>query len=889
MSDVPSLQVLADNHEALLLAEVAAWLHDMGKCADEHIINQASDKLADYSYSYKTAQSYRLPSDLPDISLLNEIISVKVLIEEGRPKVTRDASRPWLLRVLGCCHSVAHVEKELSGEKSTKQPKDDTRASTVFGFESIAIKGLTAKLDKLPFSSLQQRSKIVPMIQEAFEFALGDTRRPVNEVTLADWSSVVAALYKPALAGALLGVQPDLDKLRWRILRVNFDVLGLYAKAIKIADLMGSQKAVEDACTAVKKLVEEEYPLGNEIYRDTSGIYFTFPDLDLPADLEQEIRRRVEAVEPELAPHIAVEQPQGNTPPEQLKRMLAEGRQRALQDLAQPFDARNLSPRWQQEWETAGTGNRELCPVCRLRPMKEGQEACEICRKRRQSRIEWWQKNPQQTIWIDEVADTNGRLALIVGQFGLDDWLSGDLVQMMLVKAVENNPRACVPKNPSPARLRRIWETTRTFWQEVLPTDKDGDLAQSLVGQELRLAGPRLEIRGTLQPQRSGDTLVPYHTYELVVKGVRVSLAWDGERFITCDNLDYLAKPEQLGAPLEKLLTPEGTFTLEEPVGYGAKNKVWGNIAIEQVKPLDDNYTPAIPILAEPRTFMALVPANCALEVVKAIKKKYEREMGKVRNRLPLTLGVVYFGRRTPLAAALDAGRRMLKRERRQEDLWQVSNVTQGNGWPKEVKLTLSLGGQAVEIAVPTVMGDGATKDLWYPYWCVQGEPNDRKLRFDGPNGKQWVHVSELRKGDQVYFTPSTFDFESLDTAGRRFEVTYENGRRRAGEKAQRPYWLEQVDAIEHTWREMSTLSKSQIYQVRDLIENKRAQWGKPRGAQALPQEDVFRRFVGDVLREAGVYSEELERAALSGMLSDALELYLEIMKENPKSGGNHE
>ena len=32
-----NLGVLSQNRNALLLAEVAAWLHDMGKCADEHI------------------------------------------------------------------------------------------------------------------------------------------------------------------------------------------------------------------------------------------------------------------------------------------------------------------------------------------------------------------------------------------------------------------------------------------------------------------------------------------------------------------------------------------------------------------------------------------------------------------------------------------------------------------------------------------------------------------------------------------------------------------------------------------------------------------------------------------------------------------------------------
>ncbi|MBU1247394.1 MAG: hypothetical protein KKB70_01745, partial [Proteobacteria bacterium] len=63
------------------------------------------------------------------------------------------------------------------------------------------------------------------------------------------------------------------------------------------------------------------------------------------------------------------------------------------------------------------------------------------------------------------------------------------------------------------------------------------------------------------------------------------------------------------------------------------------------------------------------------LAVAQAIKEKYEREMGKVRNRLPLTLGAVYFGRRTPLAAALDAGRRILRHPARNIQA-PVANVT---------------------------------------------------------------------------------------------------------------------------------------------------------------------------------------------------------------------
>jgi hypothetical protein len=104
---------------------------------------------------------------------------------------------------------------------------------------------------------MQSRATFVPQVERAFDAALGDTRRPINEVTLADWSGAVPALYKSALAGALLGIKPtNPDHLHWRLLRVNFDVLGLYAKAVKIGDLLGYKRAVEQACEAVKKLIE---------------------------------------------------------------------------------------------------------------------------------------------------------------------------------------------------------------------------------------------------------------------------------------------------------------------------------------------------------------------------------------------------------------------------------------------------------------------------------------------------------------------------------------------------------------------------------------------------------------------------------------------------------
>ena len=359
-----------------------------------------------------------------------------------------------MITLLGACHAQAHVDKELGENEQITEACD--WISTAFGFEDTQpvdlLQPLLNKVRPLLQVPCSNRTNLLSKIREVFSNAWGDTRRPINEVTLWDWGYAVSALYKSVLAAKLIQAGTS----RWRLLRINFDVLALYAKAIKIADLLGYQRVVDEACETVKQLVEEEYPLGNEIYRDSTGIYFTFPDLDLPADLAQEIRRRIESVEMELAPRIAVTMGDGNTATDQLKSILGKARKEALEALAQPFDSQNLSACWQQQWETADDGKWEVCPVCRLRPMREGKEACDTCMKRRQSRIKTWESDPGQTIWIDEIADHNDRVALIVGRFGLDDWLSGDLVQTMLVKAMPGNPNGCVPKNPSPARLRRV-------------------------------------------------------------------------------------------------------------------------------------------------------------------------------------------------------------------------------------------------------------------------------------------------------------------------------------------------------------------------------------------------------------------------------------------------
>ncbi len=396
--------------------------------------------------------------------------------------------------------------------------------------------------------------------------------------------------------------------------------------------------------------------------------------------------------------------------------------------------------------------------------------------------------------------------------------------------------------------------------------------------------------------------------------GVKVSVVWDpkNERFITIDHLSYLARQMQLEQSFREWLSKQKGkwFRLEEPSGYGSRNKVWGEIQIQEVQEIPySSYIPVIPILAEPRVFMALVPADRSLEILRQIKLRYEREMGKVRNRLPLHLGAVYFSRRTPLRAALDAGQAMLRRKM-QAGSWRVTSVENGSlpehrnelaqgtdQFKQTITITLERDGYTIVWHVPAVMGDGITPDNWYPYvYFVEDAngniaPTDRQRIFTDREKRLLVHAGDLQVGDYICFVPSTFDFEFLDTTSRRFEIYYGDDGRRASRRT-RPFYLEDLDRLERLWGYLKQLTPSQRHQIVSVIEATREVWYGADDNQESLNDPVFKQFVADTLAGAEWLSDVWQHpeardalilAGARGELADLLELRMEILKERDR------
>jgi hypothetical protein len=791
---------------------------------------------------------------------------LKTLADKGSNPSQAETDASELVRLMGWWHGIAHVEKGLTSQTEQLETSCD-KLSTAFGYEYCEPDNLLSRLDsgirqylQQPGTLVSSRSAWLKALSGVLPEAWGDTRRPANEVSLWDWSYAVASLYKSELARHFLtGEWRQRDQLRWRVLRVNFDVLGLYSRAIKLADLFGYMSAINAACEKTKQFLEDEYPVGNEIYRDTTGIYFTFPDVDLSADLGLELRRIAEEVEAELAPRIHVGTGQGKDASEQLRRLVADQHLEAREELAVPIDSDNFSTRWTARWENLTDGAWEVCPVCRLRPKKEEDDVCDHCQERRQLRVKGWHADPKQTIWLDELADENDRLALVVGRFGLDDWLSGDLVQTLLVKATENNPDACVSKNPSPARLRRVWETCQRFWESTvsdifseLPDRTRWELlpSQPADAQKIRQG---IVSDGTLAGQ-------PISVFRIANQLLTVSFWPEGDG-PSGGKLQVSWERGNRKQPLQ----PMEIQRLFQPVGGLARYAT---------------YRPTLTLLTTPDQFLALVPAAGALDLAAKIRDAYGDEFGKVQDRLPIFLGLVFFHRKTPLFAAIDTARRMLSQVELEDEQWAVEcSCPSPDG--QHHCLRLSQGSNRIAYKVPVKMCDKQIEDVWYPYLFVESQADNRSRRFQVKEGRykdRWlVHAPELRPGDKLRVWPSRFGYKFLEHTAQRFEFDPQHD----------TMYLDELRRLTKMWnaiRGTTDMTDTRLRGVASLLEAKKDNWGNDSEEFRLLAETTLKqaRLLGD---KTAVTPEDV----ICGRFSRCLELHLRVLKQRVKGEGDGE
>ena len=888
------LDKLKDNQVSILLAEIGAYLHDLGKATKEFIEYYSKDgnsiwKRDKHNFSSIFPEEFRKALAEVEMSICEEKVNLMDFIEKHHQEKEdygkrKDCEIPPIIRLLYArwngydgMDSGLDKGKVLSKDK-VGQKKDHTFIATAFGYEFKRIElskveELTRNLQKVVLNVLNQFKsdndiikfrKIIERTKEYFLNFLGETRRPANDVTLWDHSYSVATLVKCAIAKNIIdcpSISFDPLDFNWSVFSINFDILRLLAKGVKLGDILGYWRRITRILNKVKEIVEVEYPIGNEIYRDTTGIYFLVPDIDLE-ELKSLILEELKEKEPELMPQITIKRitysssnykftcsrPEDNIPnnikpkrrdvenhkKEELKNSLPTARKRAWQEIIYPTSfARFSRNKFANNWE-----NKEICPICRLRPMDENSGGCMHCLDRRKSRVDLWRKDPKNTIWLDEVSDHNDRVAFITGCFILDKWVNGSFIKTLAIKAGNNvSPE---PKNPSLARIRRCWETTERFIQSTI-------FERILESWQWKPDRRRQRIRFKIEPNPN----VPEgSTCDIDVDGLRFSpVCIDRENgiFVSTINLEILKKFGESANEISKNLNEKRIKVKTDKDRTWKDKKVGKLFKITEARPADEkfqNYLPYVKIYDFPDQFMVLVPAYEALDIAERILDEYEIQFSKVRDRLPFHLGIIAFHRKTPLYVVMDAGKRLIeafknsskkfeeKVERNEIELKVVSikDVKDEKfGKSKEIVIVADpYFSIPLKWRISYSTGDPDQEDFWHPYIRFDGDISDRKLCFDYTgNGDYVVHVKEIKENDKIKIEPSYFRLFYLENAADRFRI----------DEDLKP--LDCIHYLKKLWKEIEGRLKSKTWSISQIY----AYWEEIRKRRREYDEDTFERF----------------------------------------------
>ena len=463
-------------------------------------------------------------------------------------------------------------------------------------------------------------------------------------------------------------------------------------------------------------------------------------------------------------------------------------------------------------------------------------------------------------------------------------------------------------KNHTPSRLLNIWNTTRAFLRDLFQSDE--------IKREKLPPFRRVEVSFS----NSVSSLMPLNNacYEALIGGrKREIFRQDEEVFIV-----------NLGGEEIKLENERNWLDVNKEViiypNEFEKSKTEKKTEIVSVHYSENSFYPYRVITYSPDLLMVLVPAEKALDISLFIYEEYMNHFGKVIGRLPLSIGNIFFQKKTPMFVVLDAGRRMEENFRKlYENYWEegkkrelrvVRKEVEKTEEDKEEKTKKIILEDGIELNLAQFLGNGKL-DYFHPYFIVGGsEGKDYKNRrsyFETFLG-DLVHFSEVKEEDIITFYPGYYDFEFLDSTTRRYDIFWDeatNFKRRSNvtQLFSKPYLLDELEhKIVKLWKGikgkdgkdkslMPEITDTKLRNIESLWLSKLQEWKVDISIKESKEFEEWANLVEATLKkEFSKYLklgskedkddfEWLKEVIHSGLFFDCLELYLRILKERIK------
>jgi len=987
----PLLDSANKYRSVILWAEIAGWLHDIGKFSSDFIKYRANwheqvkakdphtHKIMENAFNalpllnQKLSKLAALPDGLVDCTLQDLIWEHIKSENDNCPRKTL-ANAEWptsqLCQVLYLSDSADTAEDRNNPLYSGEQRGDSAKyKSTVFGYETpLEYQDFDNKREALieELSNLlpdyfevlktnadydlitSLRGKISEPLSNNFKDAVSDTVRPANDISLWQHSYSTATIFKAQIAArfySLIAKLPeDLSNVKFDLLGIGWDGLNFLSQGHKLGDLAARESLIKDMKKKLRRIIEVKYAIGNSVYDDVDCICFLIAaGSGDNQNLINEIAEIVnELSDGEISPQFALKESSKSLGEivnviRALREKEPNSKLVSDESIKQPQPSIEVTPKWSKRWKN--DGKQSVCPVCQKRPYNDRvKTVCEICQTRRiEIAKESRDNNNLQTRFVGEIADANGRVALLALRFGLDEWTSGNMIRTLMVKGASAFDKEIndlgnikdfeeadeerellkteVPYNwgkikndidnfdiapgdhkdrfflygypdrykkpskiksddiksylnqikeqaknefdsindiniiivnmilgkwPTPGRLLQTWENTRAFISSVTDEylSKKEIESQNINGTRLKLLGNWSSQVDNVAPLRPR----PYAAYEAYLDDESINNASRKFNvfFINGNDGNYVC--HVIDDQNSRLLRDSGKFKEGVRLNILANenekkinnNEAIGSFTIENVK--EEEYNKWRLITKTPTTALMLVPAKTALALIAKLNEKYDEELGKVRGRLPLSAGLIFFKAHTPMFAVLDAGRRMIKYFDDKMKFQLDNKGTKATIKVADDKTNIEFNKRPIVWEIARQLADG-TSDFYHPRLLLAKE---QKLR-DLENYKDFVKTSmgsslsalDFNEDKDIELSlnilPNYFAYDVLDSASRRLKVGID--KKQSDELFQeltiKPYWLDEIKRFIEIWDALKDgdLTNTQLRNFESLMIGKYKQW----------------------------------------------------------------
>jgi CRISPR-associated Csx11 family protein len=974
------LDCIGKYREAILLGEFGALLHMFGKASSDFLkANSAEDDAGDTHQNLKHLPSLELKlqnSTLRDrfvFSVDGKRSALAGNFTDFVTKYKKHQADSHLIRLFNTCHRMTSADEK--GVVRHKQSINSMRITTPFGRAVRAV--LPSEIDKvrekmdlelaealdnyLRGTAIEKfRARAIEILEPGLSAALGETRQPANDVTLWAQSYGVASLYKSCLVTLALGKDPcarkstgwDYDAVRWRLLGIGWNGLGFVERGRRAANILRRQEILSELRETLRTLLEVEYPLGNLFYQDLNGVFFTFPGVedDSACDLVKELApRMVEKArnlsDNELWPFSTLSKPR--------RTLTAISREIAERDrlTSSPCVAAILSLETENSRRellvqkgpvlTAPRANEDICPVCRFRSKAVAADVCKICADRRRGRQDQWMKNPTaETIWIDEIADANGRVALLTLRFDLSRWLSGEWLTTIFsqtfeqwfnsaqMKALLANPQqANKIKNvaqpaPNAGTAMRYLEHCLTKPMTSDPAFKAALLQTFFEPQEIQInqntLGEHLDnLRGRIDDDSSYQLTAEDLTRSIFTQNPspgRLTRIWEATQdFLAClrstISVDvFKSRPERLRFETTELVRDVRhgeTYRIDVPGLHGGTVAV---LCLDASHFLTIDCLERFTFIRNSQRLRGVVAVEDALRA-EGIESWYLEANGTQIGGHTAVAQVAIVGSYLPFIVLAESPvfyQILLPASSVPDVLGSLLALEETHFRQIRGKLTLRIGLLVANRRFPLyalveagqqILGHAAFGNGWLqnPWW-TSAETN----RFygyyppqdPGAHGFSIAALSPIESSGQFWTTPGFFDFDFLGATTDRHRLRYEaasppvRSAIRHGWLHPRPMPLHRLEQLMRIWKLLSeSLTATQRHQVEAALGTKLEQW-RALGEDA---QRTFHTFAKAVLRDTfgNAWShtitqqqrDQLISAADDGLLMEAIQLFQHVLK----------